>query len=217
LRQQAGGICTTPEEHPAPPSTFRTTSARLRCKGSCLGELPHTTKVCIGTVGRLGRQTVDRLGRRAYRFPWVEEAGPSLEHIRSEKFGAMPAPESLSEFAQLLEYFFTSGEGILGWRGQRDASWELDSSAVRRQKEQLPVFDGPGASRESQILDYEQKLLDEARAFGHGFRGGRRLSDLELSRYCSTTAPPQGFWTSRGTRSWHSGSRRVPSHMAAGS
>ncbi len=129
---------------------------------------------------RFGRSKVARLGRRQYRFPGGHDDGPMLGHVRSEKFGVVPAPESLSEFAQLLEYIFESGEGILGWRGQSDISWDLDSSAVRRQKEHTAAFDAPGADRESQTLDYEQRLLDEARASGHGFRDGKRLSDLEL-------------------------------------
>jgi hypothetical protein len=130
--------------------------------------------------GWTDRARVKRLGRQAYRFPWSQEGGPLLEHFRTGKFGDVPAPESLSEFAQLLEYVFESGEGILGWRGQSDISWGLDSSAARRQKDHLPAFDNPGASRESQTLEYEQRLLDEARALGHGVRNGGRLTDLEL-------------------------------------
>jgi hypothetical protein len=101
-------------------------------------------------------------------------------HLRTEKFGDVPAPESLSEFAQMLEYVFETGEGILGWRGQSEIGWDLDSSAVRRQRKHISTFDHPGANRESQTLDYERKLLDEARALGHGLRDGRRLSDLDL-------------------------------------
>lgn len=129
---------------------------------------------------RLGKLRVEKLGRRAYKFPWAYGEGPVLEHLRTEKFGDIPAPGSLSEFAQLLEHFFEWGEGILGWRGQSDIGWGLDSSAVRRQKGQLPAFDHPGASREAQTLEYEQKLLDETRSLGHGLRGDRRLTDLEL-------------------------------------
>lgn len=120
------------------------------------------------------------LGKQNYSFPWVSTEGPEVEHLRTEKFGDVPAPESLSEFALLLEYIFESGENMLGWRGQSDLDWGLDSSAVRRHKELLPAFDPPGTSPEVQTLDYEETLLEEARNLGHGSRDGRRLSDLEL-------------------------------------
>lgn len=120
------------------------------------------------------------LGRHNYTFPWSYTEGPELEHLRTDKFGDIPAPGSLCEFVLLLEYIFESGEGILGWRGQSDLDWGLDSSAVRRQKDLLPAFDHVGTSREAQTLEYEEALLEEARSLGHGLRDGRRLSDLEL-------------------------------------
>ena len=105
---------------------------------------------------------MERLGRQNYSFPWTNTAGPELEYIRTDRFGDVPAPESLSEFALLLEYIFESGEAILGWRGQSDLDWELDSSAVRRQKDLTPAFDQVGASREAQTLEYEETLLEDS-------------------------------------------------------
>lgn len=160
------------------------------------------------------RVTLERIGKKRYRLPWAFDEGPEIEHVRSDKFGEMPASESLSQFARVLEHVFESGEGVLGWRGQSDAGWDLDSSAVRRQKSRLQEFDHVGTNREVLTADYEQKLLNEARGYGHGFRGAEGFRTWSCFRCCSTTARRRGYSILRGTHSSRCGSRRAQSPRA---
>lgn len=67
----------------------------------------------------------------------------------------------------------TEPDGFYAYRGQEDESWEVKSAASRRLKEEdLSVVD---------VVKYhKQEILEPARMDGHGFKDGRKLSDLEL-------------------------------------
>ena len=100
--------------------------------------------------------------------------------VRTESFGRLWAPQSLSEFAALVEFEGLGPTGLRGWRGQADVRWPLHSSALRR------LLAGPrgwllddASVREGAVRSYEQRLLQTARLAGHG-HFDRPLTDLEL-------------------------------------
>jgi FRG domain len=87
----------------------------------------------------------------------------------------------MSEFAGIAE-FLNFEAPLAGWRGQADVDWPLHSGAYRRIKAQSREW-LPGARDtpdEELMVEYETRLLQQARLAGHGYAGGRSLSDLEL-------------------------------------
>lgn len=103
---------------------------------------------------------------------------PMIEH---ERLGRLWAPQLMTEMASLLALLGWQTRG--GWRGQADLDWHLDSGAVRRVREPRPEDDLVGAPEgylEQVVRRYDTELLARARMAGHGWNGGRTLSDLEL-------------------------------------
>ncbi len=112
-------------------------------------------------------------------------------YIRSPLYGEIPAPRNLAMLLRYLESVRARRLRLEGWRGQANIGWKLDSTAARRLHlhvddllnvlDELP--DGTseyGQSFEKQVRNYEARLLNQARMSGHGFHGGRELTDLEL-------------------------------------
>lgn len=62
------------------------------------------------------------------------------------------------------------------WRGQADAHWPLHSSGFRRILLSDPWLKG----RESELIHYEESLLEQATHSGYRFHEGRLLTDIEL-------------------------------------
>lgn len=69
-------------------------------------------------------------------------------------------------------------EDVYFWRGSADASWNLDSTIVRRIRQRESKF--LNTANERSIVRAETSLLKRARHEGYGIRDGVRLSDLEL-------------------------------------
>ncbi len=121
---------------------------------------------------------VEELGRYIPAKSGEERTFP---YIRSPLYGQIPAPETLSNLFQYLEDVGSMSIWDC-WRGQADISWRLDSTAARR----LLLHDTDirelfyEGTIEDRVRNYETRLLNQARMAGHGFYGGRELSDLEL-------------------------------------
>ena len=65
--------------------------------------------------------------------------------------------------------------GTYAYRGQKNADWDVESSAYRRLKNMSESFAG------EHLINYHEKLiLEPARMNGYGVKNGRPLSDLEL-------------------------------------
>ena len=122
-------------------------------------------------------------------FPFVE----------SPIYGNIAAPETLGELLTYLEEVSGSYTGFAGWRGQANIEWTMDSTAARRllwhpenlpdwawahgSYEELPTqfpYQDEFQPLEKLMREYEKRLLQQARMNEHGFRHGRRLTDLEL-------------------------------------
>ncbi|MHC6215191.1 FRG domain-containing protein [Rhodococcus ruber] len=127
-----------------------------------------------------------------------------------ERFGSIPAPESLSEFIDVAEQIsVASDQGITGWRGQSDGRWGVQTGAARRvlkpwsareSREYREVHDllerakidtGFNPRRDQprdegcighreDVAMYQRYLLDQARKRGFDIVDGRPLSDLSL-------------------------------------
>jgi FRG domain len=92
--------------------------------------------------------------------------------------GRMLAPRTPGDFAFCLQVVL-GGFAALAWRGQKDIGWRIDSSLWRRSQQRNWL--GPAlAYPEERVREAEKRLLERARAAGHGFRQARRLGDLEL-------------------------------------
>lgn len=119
--------------------------------------------------------------------------------IISPRFGKVVAPKTLPDLWHLLTSVTEGESRIVGWRGQSDLAWAIDSSAVRRVKtygpppsrllpaeirraadSDNPIDPGDPAALEYFVQQYEGYLLNEARLAGHDFHNGRSLGDLEL-------------------------------------
>jgi hypothetical protein len=107
------------------------------------------------------------------------EEGPKMSCVRTNRFGELYAPEKLSDLVGLFEEYTLAGRNVVAWRGQEDVRWGIDCTATRRLTTWQPGMAGP-ADLEDSVREYETRLLNEARLVGHGFRDGRKLSDLEL-------------------------------------
>lgn len=112
------------------------------------------------------------------RLPVGCEEGPEMSCVSTDRFGELYAPEKLSELVDLLERYAEAGRKMVAWRGQENICWSIDCTAARRLSRQLVT--ATSADLEGSVREYEERLLDEARLVGHGFRDGRKLSDLEL-------------------------------------
>ena len=68
------------------------------------------------------------------------------------------------------------------YRGQEDAEWKLQSSAIRRliKLEIAPYFLHPSHIHNAYLSYHRDELLDPARTAGFGIENGRELTDLEL-------------------------------------
>ena len=74
-----------------------------------------------------------------------------------------------------------SQKGKFAYRGQRNASWPLQSAATRRLilNENQDVIHGTDY-KDKYITYHRDILLSAARAYGFGFEGGHEISDLQL-------------------------------------
>lgn len=124
-----------------------------------------------------GTTCVEEIGPKKLRVG--REKGPEMPCVRTERFGELYAPEKLSELVGLLENYAEAGRDVVAWRGQEDICWGIDCTATRRVRNWQPGMAGPD-DLEGSVRECEKGLLDEARLVGHGFRDGRKLSDLEL-------------------------------------
>jgi hypothetical protein len=103
----------------------------------------------------------------------------------SPHFGKLLAPENFTELSAVLsniEHDYVAPEY---WRGQADIEWKVESTAVRRINRFLGLYpDTPELTKydslEQRVRQYEQRLINDARNKGFGYKDGRRLSDLEL-------------------------------------
>lgn len=138
------------------------------------------TSMAEDGVGDNRSPAVEELGNRTLPVSATgHQEGPNMPTIRSEEYGELYAPETLSDLVGLLEAYANAGRNVVAWRGQEDVSWYIDPTVARRLQRWQPEFAEAGQI-ETSVKDYEKRLLDEARLLGHGFRDGRKLSDLEL-------------------------------------
>lgn len=143
------------------------------------------------------------------KFPFAGPAGKlEIPKVGTRLFGGVWAPETLPELMHVLVDAVGRKENIGGWRGQSLLDWRIDSGALRRvhqfrQKDDLDDMSDEGSREgfelpsdlalldpiheeaasqllETSVVEYEEGLIDEARLIGHGYLGGRELSDLEL-------------------------------------
>lgn len=138
------------------------------------------------------------------RFPFAGPTGTiEVPKVHSDLWGGIWAPETLPELMHVLAESVGRAEEMGGWRGQPNIDWRIDSSGLRRvhtfgpltepeedsERIGLPAnlseleedsSEMASAQLESDLREYEEWLLNEARLVGHGFHSGRALSDLEL-------------------------------------
>ncbi|GEM_PF-552648 len=107
-----------------------------------------------------------------------------IAKIDTKIFGKIYAPKNFVELAKLLNdvpYDYLSPEY---WRGQSNIDWHVESTAVRRIKRHIQFNPETDISKistlEEQVVQYEQRILNDARAKGFGYRDGRKLADLDL-------------------------------------
>lgn len=72
--------------------------------------------------------------------------------------------------------------GGFAYRGQEDAEWELESSAIRRLKESevTRYWIQPGRCARTLLRYHLDELIDPARTAGFGIEDGHEIPDLEL-------------------------------------
>lgn len=116
-----------------------------------------------------------------------ENDAPKFPYVHSPLYGEIPAPLSLDMLLRYVESVRWTRPWLRGWRGQANIGWKLESTAARRLESQRDIYgDLPnrplkdGESFESEMRDYETRLLNQARMAGHGIHRGRELTDLEL-------------------------------------
>lgn len=140
------------------------------------------------------------------KFPFAGPLGKTeIDKVHSDLFGGVWAPETLPDLMHILVDAVGRTDSMGGWRGQSQIDWRIDSGALRRIHEfryrgSDDDEDGEGrlelpeslqdidpdqrrqasVQLEKALVQYETTLIDEARLVGHGFFGGRELSDLEL-------------------------------------
>lgn len=117
-------------------------------------------------------------------FPDLETVTSDVEIpvVCSKLYGKLWAPQTLAEFATVVQSLTLQPHGdVSGWRGQSNLRWPLQPSAVRRLESQPRnwLLDDNKVT-EVALRDYEERLLQITRLAGHGFAGGRTLSDLEV-------------------------------------
>jgi hypothetical protein len=109
-----------------------------------------------------------------------------LQVVSTPLFGRMWAPETLDEYFSVVASHSLDLQDPSGWRGQTNIKWPLHSTAFRRMNANPEAADLGGVPKrtgdfiEDRLSEYEARLLDLVRDAGHGYRDGRRLSDLEL-------------------------------------
>lgn len=132
----------------------------------------------------------------------------SIGIVSDEKFGKLKAPKSLLELMAIIMKVKDEKKSPKSWRGQSNIGWSIDSSAIRRlekykrsstldrrfhehqiveafsmaemEAKKLEKIDINSPELEDHLLDYENKLLNEARMSGYGSYHNRHLSDLEI-------------------------------------
>ena len=111
----------------------------------------------------------------------VRDPDVKLRTMQVERWGRLWAPETFTEFVQVVQRTTWSNGRPEAWRGQSRV-WPLHSGATRRFQDS-PIF-APDrrdpAKLEADVSEYERELVNHARLDGHGEIAGRRRSDLEL-------------------------------------
>lgn len=97
------------------------------------------------------------------------------DYFNSDIYGKIRVARSVDDVVSLSQQEFVDDPSLVRmWRGQGDMSWSIDSSAYRRL-----ALTGRKV-HESELLGYEEHLLDDASHKGYRNIEGRELTDLEL-------------------------------------
>lgn len=133
---------------------------------------------CQVTSGPCSSETITAAGVETFAPAGTSDADLELDTVDSSLFGRLWAPGSLAEYTALIQHL--AADQVGGWRGQANAAWTLDSSAVRRLRN-MPQgwLADDTAVTESILRTYEERLIEKARLAGHGDTD-RTLTDLEL-------------------------------------
>lgn len=175
----------------------------------CVTEHPTST-----TTYQRERRSPYPNGRAAFSdvavdLGWYDKHQISGERVFLERFGTIPAPQTLHEFVQTAQEIASAANGaIFGWRGQSQ-DWPIHSGAIRRvmrpwirrfpsDLRRIDEVLKPILEASQQWVDkknprqdddptlwwnmrtYQKYLLNEARVRGFDHHETARLSDLEL-------------------------------------
>jgi hypothetical protein len=95
------------------------------------------------------------------------------------RYGILPAPETLAQFAAVADALQQIGYHLDGWRGQAAIDWHVDTGAVRRIKKLGKPTSG--RTMADRVDAYERALLNDARLKGFDYHHNQvKLSDLSL-------------------------------------
>ena len=130
----------------------------------------------------------DQIVEAGWREPVNSTCDENFPYVQSPLYGEISAPETPSMLLRYLECVRWSRPWLEAWRGQANIGWQLDSTAARRLRlhqaalpDELPGTNSQyGLDFEELLRNYEARLLNQARMAGHGLRGSRELTDLEL-------------------------------------
>ncbi|MDY4326466.1 FRG domain-containing protein [Pectobacterium brasiliense] len=106
-----------------------------------------------------------------------------MKTIKTDLFGEIYAPETFSQLLEIIDNHIGKEEdrtNVYMWRGQGNIAWPIHSAAYRRLVRPISSRLKPRNVTERLMIDYELKLLKQARHQGYGFENGRLLSDFEV-------------------------------------
>lgn len=102
-----------------------------------------------------------------------------MKKYTSKIYGEINSPDSFKELLELLLQPDTdSYVPVMYWRGQSNIDWTIDSSSYRRLLN--TKFYKGRKLEETDFIEYETSLLEQATHKGHRFQDGRKLTDFEL-------------------------------------
>lgn len=97
-----------------------------------------------------------------------------MKLIYTNLFGEIVAPQSLSEILEIITIHAEERRKVYLWRGQANIDWAIHSAAYRRLAKTRDIV------KESDVMFYEQYLLEQATHQGYRFENGKELCDFEL-------------------------------------
>jgi hypothetical protein len=105
------------------------------------------------------------------RYRQLLKKRPEVHH---PKYGSILAPNYPEQLLTLLGQL--ASLNIEAWRGQADASWDVDSSLARRYRRQRAWLGARYSLSEANVRAVESALVERARSVGFG----EGLSEVEI-------------------------------------